>query len=162
MENEKLTKFHYSYQVGMIFTIIGAIAIYLQIVMDLIFTLTHTIFDVVPAPTYLNSTQTLLYILILAIGIPSFLLFVLVTKFFIRKSQKRLGMLAFLLFIIASLGFNASLMFGAGWYAGLIIGDLGLCALLNAIIHHHRNDALMLENLTDLTKKLGLSHLSVQ
>ena len=53
-----------------------------KIVIDLILTLTHTIFDVVPAPTYLNSTQTLLYILILAIGIPILsLLFVLVTNF---------------------------------------------------------------------------------
>jgi hypothetical protein len=117
-----------------VFLLVGVVAIYLQMAINLIFVLTRTIFDVVPATIIMDAETRLFYILIPGLGLPALAIFFAS----LRQSRKKMvtrwwSFSTGFWFLISTLAVNAALMFGGGWFVGTILADIGLCMLLRAL-----------------------------
>ena len=76
-----------SFQVGFLCTFLGTIIIFTEFLIRMIFTLKHTVYDVVPADTVMDSEMLMYFALIPCLGLPSILLFLIFNIQFANKKK---------------------------------------------------------------------------
>ncbi|MBD3354232.1 MAG: hypothetical protein GF364_22310 [Candidatus Lokiarchaeota archaeon] len=116
--------------IGNIVFLVGVIAIYLHLFINLAFLLRHTLFDTLPADEPLDILHLVLFTLIPSVGIPSILGFLFCVETYFEKNKKIAIQLALILSIFVSTTINASFFLGGGWYIGSILANIGLGLIL--------------------------------
>lgn len=145
------------WRVGLLFLIVGSSAVYLDLVINLIFILNHTVLDVVPSPGSWEVLDIILYSAIPGLGIPAIIGMLIGFRRFLEWKSIISLKLSLLLYLIAAVAINASFFLGGGWYAGAIIANIGSAALLFSIflVNQEKKSETSDSDRKDLMEKSG-------
>ena len=110
--------------------IIGFFTIIINLIINFIFLLNHTIFDIIPSDTALALNEVLLFVLIPLIGGLSIYGFLKGIQLFIKNGSIPWLKRSLTFFVFATFAINISLMIGGGWYIGCIFSNIGIWMIL--------------------------------
>ena len=156
-----------AYKIGLTTAILGSIIILAEFLFRMVYILLHTVYDVVPADEFVDEDYGLFLKLVPSIWIP-FLLIYLISTAMVMRASNRQPWVAFssITFFGATLGTNAMLIFGGGWYIGTITADFGLVTLLLSIalkvskfstLNHNKESRLQKKKILKINAFLSMS-----